>query len=79
MNIKCLLGFHDWIFDREHYAFKCERCGKTKVTPTLALLCFFKDMLEINMKADTILALLMAGRNEEAKAKLEEWKREVEG
>jgi hypothetical protein len=70
MNFKCLLGFHKWEIDKEKFVLKCERCGKQKRTPELAFAAFVIHLLEIKLKSDAILALLMLGRSEEAKAKL---------
>jgi len=75
MNVKCLLGFHKWDFDKEQIALRCKRCGKQRITPELAFAGFVIHLLEIKLKSDAILTLLMAGKSEEAKAKLEEWKR----
>jgi hypothetical protein len=77
MNFKCLLGFHKWEIDKEKFVLKCERCGKQGITPELAIVGFTKKLVEIQLKSAVILALLMHGRIEETKAKLEEWKREV--
>jgi hypothetical protein len=75
MNLRCRLGYHKWTFDKKALAFKCERCGKTKVTPEFILLQFTRSLFEVQMKANEILGLLAIGKIEEAKTKLEEWKR----
>jgi ABC-type Fe3+-citrate transport system substrate-binding protein len=78
MNVKCFLGFHEWEIDKKQFALICKRCGKQKITPVLAVAGFTKNLQEINMRANDILALLMLGRTEEAKAKLQEWKKEMD-
>jgi len=75
--IKCLLGFHKWTSNQKELVFKCERCGKTKVIPVLTLLQFVQCLLDVQKKTNEIATLLLLGKTEEAKAKLEEWKKET--
>jgi len=76
-RVKCLLGFHKWTLNREELVLKCERCGRTKTTPELSLLQFFRCLLDVRRKTDEIAALLLLGKIDEAKAKIEEWKKET--
>lgn len=77
MNLKCLLGLHEWgewtyssRFDRTR---QCQRCGKIQrklLPPKLILLT---SGLELTLHTSTVAIFFAINRSDLAKAYLEAW------